>query len=67
MVDGLAKRLENSPRDADGWIQLIRSRRVLGDMDAAKAALEKALSVFNDSAPDQTRISAAALELGVTR
>ena len=30
MVDGLAKRLELSPRDADGWTSLMRSRVVLG-------------------------------------
>jgi cytochrome c-type biogenesis protein CcmH len=30
MVDSLARRLEQSPRDADGWIKLIRSRVVLG-------------------------------------
>jgi cytochrome c-type biogenesis protein CcmH len=30
MVDSLAHRLEQSPRDADGWIKLIRSRVALG-------------------------------------
>ena len=31
MVDGLAQRLESSPRDVDGWIHLMRSRVVLGE------------------------------------
>lgn len=66
MVDGLAARLEKSPRDGDGWLQLIRSRRVLGEMDGAKAALVKALAAFNDSPQEQQRMTAAALELGVT-
>jgi cytochrome c-type biogenesis protein CcmH len=67
MVDGLASRLEKSPRDADGWIQLIRSRKVLGDADAARASLDKALSAFADTPAEQSRISAAAAELGVVR
>jgi cytochrome c-type biogenesis protein CcmH len=67
MVDGLALRLDKSPRDADGWIQLIRSRTVLGDQDAAKAALQKALGIFIDAPQEQSRISAAATELGVNQ
>lgn len=67
MVDGLAKRLETSPRDADGWIQLIRSRKVLGEADAAKAALTKALGVFADAPQEQTRIAAAAAEFGIAQ
>ena len=31
MVDGLANRLKDSPRDAEGWIRLMRSRIVLGE------------------------------------
>lgn len=66
MVDGLASRLEKSPRDTDGWIQLIRSRKVLGEPDEAKAALVKALTIFNDTPGERQRIAAAALELGVS-
>jgi len=66
MVEGLAQRLETSPRDADGWIQLIRSRKVLGEADAAKTALAKALAAFADTPLEQTRIAAAAREMGVT-
>jgi cytochrome c-type biogenesis protein CcmH len=65
MVDGLQSRLEKSPRDADGWIKLIRSRKVLGDGDAAKAALDKALATFADAPDEKNRIAAAAKELGV--
>jgi cytochrome c-type biogenesis protein CcmH len=67
MVDGLAERLERSPRDADGWIQLMRSRKVLGEEAAAKAALAKALAAFSDAPPEQARIAAAAAELAISR
>ena len=65
MVDGLAGRLEKSPRDGDGWIQLIQARKVLGEMDAARAALEKALAAFTDIPQEQDRIRIAARALGV--
>jgi cytochrome c-type biogenesis protein CcmH len=67
MVDNLAARLEKSPRDGDGWIQLMRSRRVLGEMDGAKAALLKAVATFSDAPPEQAKIEAAAAELGIKR
>jgi cytochrome c-type biogenesis protein CcmH len=67
MVDGLAERLEKSPRDADGWIQLMRSRKVLGEEAAAKAALAKALAAFSDAPQEQARIAAAATELAISR
>lgn len=66
MVDGLAAKLEKAPRDADNWIKLIRSRKVLGDGDAAKAALVKALAAFGDAPEEQQRITASALQSGVT-
>jgi cytochrome c-type biogenesis protein CcmH len=65
MVDGLASRLEHSPRDADGWIKLIRSRVVLGERDLARQALRRGLEVFADDAPERDRIAAAAQELGL--
>ena len=67
MVDGLAARLEKSPRDADGWLQLIRSRRILGDLDAARDALAKAVATFADTPAEQARLTAAAKELGVVQ
>jgi cytochrome c-type biogenesis protein CcmH len=65
MVDGLASRLELSPRDADGWIRLIRSRIVLGESELAKQALARSLAVFADDASERSRIAAAAQQLGV--
>jgi cytochrome c-type biogenesis protein CcmH len=65
MVDGLANRLERSPRDADGWIKLIRSRVVLGEDELAKQALMRGLAVFADDPPERDRIAAAAQQLGL--
>lgn len=66
MVDGLQRRLDASPRDAEGWIKLVRSRAVLGEPDRAKAALVRATEVFADAPQEAGRILAAAKELGVT-
>lgn len=65
MVDGLARRLETSPRDEDGWIKLIRSYTVLGEAEAAKRALQTALQAFDDTQPEHSRILFAARELGI--
>jgi len=67
MVDRLASRLSQSPRDVDGWIRLMRSRQVLGEKDAAERTLRFALDVFKDAPQEQARISAAAQELGLMK
>jgi cytochrome c-type biogenesis protein CcmH len=66
MVDGLANRLEQSPRDADGWIKLIRSRVVLGETELAKQALARGLQVFTDDKQQRDRIVTAAEQLGLS-
>jgi len=65
MVDGLANRLEQQPRDAEGWIKLIRSRVVLGDTELANKSLEQALTIFREDEPERTRIVDAARQLGL--
>lgn len=65
MVDGLAARLESSPRDIEGWTRLMRSRVVLGEREVAAKALRKALEVFKDDAEATGKITAAASELGL--
>ena len=65
MVDGLALRLESSPRDVDGWIHLMRSRVVLGESEVAATAFRKALEVFVDDQAASGKIMAAATELGL--
>jgi cytochrome c-type biogenesis protein CcmH len=65
MVDGLADRLESSPRDVEGWIRLMRSRVVLGEREVAATAFRKALEVFKDDSAASGEITAAAIELGL--
>ncbi len=65
MVDRLAARLASNPRDADGWIRLMRSRSVLKDSAGAKEALRSGLGAFQDDAATQGRLRSAAAQLGV--
>lgn len=66
MVGRLEARLAASPRDVDGWIMLMRSRKTLGQDDLARAARDKALGVFSDDAAAKARLTAAARDLGVS-
>ncbi len=65
MIDRLASRLESAPKDPDGWIMLIRSRMVMKDADKARAALDKAKTVFEGEPETQKRIVEAAQAMGV--
>jgi cytochrome c-type biogenesis protein CcmH len=65
MVDGLANHLESSPRDVEGWTRLMRSRVVLGEREVAATAFRKALEVFKDDSAASSKITAAAVELGL--
>lgn len=65
MVDGLASRLDLSPRDEDGWIKLIHSYSVLGETEAAKKALQRALQTFADTSPERSRILDAVRKSGI--
>jgi cytochrome c-type biogenesis protein CcmH len=65
MVDGLATRLESSPRDVEGWTRLMRSRVVLGQRQVAVTAFRKALEIFKDDQAASGQITAAAIELGL--
>jgi cytochrome c-type biogenesis protein CcmH len=63
MVDRLASRLAQSPRDPEGWIKLMRSRKVLGDAAAAEQTFRLALDIFKDDPREQEQISTAARDL----
>jgi cytochrome c-type biogenesis protein CcmH len=65
MVDGLATRLESFPRDVEGWTRLMRSRVVLGEPEVAATAFRRALEVFKDDTAASSKITAAAIELGL--
>lgn len=65
MVERLAARLRQNPRDADGWIRLMRSRMVLNDPAAAREALNSGLAAFRNDTATQTRLRQAAQQLGI--
>mgnify|MGYP003673811365 CR=1 FL=1 len=65
MVDGLDKRLQANPNDANGWIMLIRSRMQLGQTVQAKQALDRGLKAFKNDGAEAKRIREAASALGL--
>jgi cytochrome c-type biogenesis protein CcmH len=65
MVAKLAARLAANPRDADGWIRLMRSRVVLDDSAGAGAALKSGLAAFAGDPATQGRLRSAAAQLGI--
>ncbi len=65
MVDGLDKRLQSNPNDANGWIMLMRSRMQLGQTAKAQKALTDGLAAFKNNGADAKRIREAGMALGV--
>jgi cytochrome c-type biogenesis protein CcmH len=65
MVDRLATRLQQNPRDERGWMMLMRSRMVQGEQQAAAEALRSGLAAFGDDPAAQQRLRAAAAELSI--
>jgi len=65
MVNGLAEKLKANPKDEAGWLRLMRARSVLNDRPAARAARDQALSSFAGDAAAQSRLRAAAAEMGL--
>ncbi len=65
MVDRQAAQLKAQPRDAEGWIRLMRSRMVLGDPAAASAALRDALAAFAGDPATQAKLRGAGAAMGV--
>ena len=59
MVDQLEARLDESPKDVEGWLRLARSRMVLGERDAAIAALERGI----DANPDVPALTTALAQI----
>jgi cytochrome c-type biogenesis protein CcmH len=65
MVEGLEARLQAQPRDAEGWVRLMRSRTVLGDTAGASRAYAAARQAFADDAGERARLAEAARGLGI--
>ncbi|RWE57246.1 c-type cytochrome biogenesis protein CcmI [Mesorhizobium sp.] len=66
MVAGLAEKLRQNPRDAEGWMQLIRSYVVLGKADQARDALNRGIAVFGSDSDEAKKFTAFAVSLGLT-
>lgn len=65
MVDSLAAKLKADPKNADGWLRLMRSYMVLGDRKAAGKALADARAALAGDAAGLARIGDGARQLGV--
>jgi len=65
MVEGLARKLAANPRDADGWVRLLRSRMVLKQEDQAGRDLATARRALAGSAADLAKVNAAARDFSV--
>jgi len=65
MVDGLANRLKANPHDLNGWIELVRSRKVLNQPEKAKSDLTIARATFKDEPASLAQLNAVAQNLGL--
>lgn len=65
MVNNLAERLETDPDNPEGWARLIRAYSVIGNMDAAQDAFDRATRQFADRVELVTQFTALAEELGL--
>lgn len=65
MVDRLAAELKANPKNVEGWEQLMRSRMVLGETEAAAAAYRDASIAFANAPNIKTRLHNSAHALGV--
>jgi cytochrome c-type biogenesis protein CcmH len=63
----LANRLKQDPKDADGWMRLMRAKMVLGETGAAREAHRSGLAAFQGDPAAQAKLNRAAEELGVPR
>ena len=66
MIAGLAARLEENPREFDGWLRLIRAYAVIKKQDKAEAALASALAIFEKAPFPRQQLLALGKELGLT-
>jgi cytochrome c-type biogenesis protein CcmH len=65
MVDRLAARLKQDGSDLDGWIRLVRSYVVLGEVENARAAVTDGRSALAGDADKLRKFDEAVKELGV--
>jgi cytochrome c-type biogenesis protein CcmH len=65
MVDSLAARLEDDPKNIEGWLRLVRSYAVIGERDKAQAALQTGLGQFPADGAEGRQLTALAREIGL--
>lgn len=65
MVQKLADRLKDNPKDFEGWTRLMRAYSVMKMPDKAKGALDDALKAFEGDQASADKLKAAAGELGI--
>ena len=65
MVDGLAARLKSNGKDLPGWLQLVRSYKVLGRDADANAALGEARRQFEGDAKSLGELDGLAKSIGL--
>jgi cytochrome c-type biogenesis protein CcmH len=63
MVDGLAARLKKDGSDPDGWVRLVRSYKVLGELDKAQSAISDAQRALAGDPDKRQRLDTALKEL----
>ena len=63
MVDGLAARLQQDGSDLDGWVRLVRSYKVLGELDKAQSAISDAQRALANDPEKRKRLDVALKEL----
>jgi cytochrome c-type biogenesis protein CcmH len=63
MVDRLAARLKQDGSDVDGWVQLVRSYKVLGEPEKARAAAADARQALAGTPEKLQRLNAALQQL----
>jgi cytochrome c-type biogenesis protein CcmH len=67
MIEGLEQRLGNDSRDLEGWLRLIRARRVSNDTEKAKGSLQTALMIFKDDPKSLDALNSLAKEMGIVQ
>ena len=63
MVDGLAARLQQDGSDLDGWVRLVRSYKVLGELDKEQSAIGDAQRALANDPEKRKRFDVALKEL----
>ncbi len=56
MVEGLAAKLKDNPEDAEGWVSLLRARKVLGQDRQIKKDITRMKEAFKDRPEMATEI-----------